>query len=92
MPQASDAQRALMAKWFPTYDDPQYGATSNASGIADGPPMQFLLARGWTHKAGMWTKPTPSYTPSIYEVEILLFLRDEWDYDFHKPLYPELEN
>jgi hypothetical protein len=49
--------------------------------IDDYPPTAFLLARGWTEHAGMWTKPTPAHTPSTAEVECLTFLRDEWDYD-----------
>lgn len=89
MPQASDEQRALMAKWFPVYVDGPYGVTANDSGIADGPPAHFLLIRGWIEINGMWHKPTPAHSPSIYEVECLRFLRDEWDYDFHRPLYEE---
>lgn len=75
MPSSSDAQRQLMHTWFGDCDT-----------IG---PMQFLFARGWTEEAGMYTKPTPTYNPSVYEVECLLFLRDEWDFDFHKPLFPE---
>ena len=85
MPQASDVRRARMAQWFPTGRD----GCINRSGTDDGAPARFLLARGWTEEAGMWSKPTQSYNPSIYEVECLLFLRDEWDYDWYKPLYPE---
>lgn len=83
MPTASDESRALMAKWFGKHND-EY------AGLHDGPPMEFLFARGWTEERGMWSKPTPSHNPSIYEVACLLFLRDEWDYDFVKPLYPEI--
>ena len=75
MPQAADDQRALMNQWFGSID---------CIG-----PIDFLLARGWTEKGGMWSKPTPAYDPSIYEVECVKFLRDEWDYDWHRPLYPE---
>lgn len=91
MPTSSDQQRALMAKWFPTFDGPDGPTTPNDSGIADGPPIRFLIRRGWDlDNGGMWSKPTPSYNPSIYEIECLLFLRDEWDYDFHKPIFPEV--
>lgn len=84
MPTSSDEQRARMAKWFPHVDE-------NMSGTDDAPPSRFLLARGWTlDRGGMWSKPTPSHNPSVYEVECLLFLRDEWDYDFHKPIFPEV--
>lgn len=76
MPQASDEQRALMQKWF-------------GDAISDSGPMQFLLARGWTEKAGMWTKPVPAHNTSIYEAACIRFLRDEWDYDWEAPLYPE---
>lgn len=84
MPTASDYQRALMAKWFPSTDP------DNSSGVNDGPPYAFLIARGWTEKSGLWSKPTSFHNPSMYEVECLLFLRDEWDYDFTRPLYQEL--
>lgn len=80
MPQASDEQRDLMAKWFPV---------DNEAGVDDWQPIQFLQARGWAEKAGMWSKPSPSYNPSYYEVQCLLFLRDEWDYDWLTPLFQE---
>lgn len=83
MPQASDGLRALMARWFPDGMD----NTSNTYGVDDWAPTQFLLARGWTEHRGVWSKPTPSHSPSIYEEACLVFLRDEWDYDFQKPLY-----
>jgi hypothetical protein len=70
MPQASDAQRELMAKWF------------GGDGIDDGPPYAFLMSRGWTDKAGMLVKPTRSYSISQYEWECICFLCDEWDYGF----------
>lgn len=69
MPQASDEQRALMQAWF------------NDS-ISDGPPTEFLRARGWIEVGGMWEKPTSSHSTSAYEIECLKFLRDEWDYGF----------
>ncbi len=75
MPQASDAQRAVMEKWFGSIDDAG--------------PTDFLLARGWSQHAGVWSKPTPNHNPSAYEIECLLFLRDEWDYDFHRPIFQE---
>lgn len=84
MPTSSDAQRALMARWFP-HSGPD---GDNSTGIDDSGPCAFLFARGWTEHSGMWVKPTPAYTPSIYEEACLIFLRDEWDYDFQKPLYP----
>jgi hypothetical protein len=81
MPQASESLRTLMRQWFHTTDD--------------GPPTRFLDARGWTCHKGMWTKPSPSYQPSDYEVACLRYLRDEWDHDWHKPLFftldPDLE-
>jgi len=71
MPQASDEQRALMQKWF--------GNTIN-----DGPPYAFLLAHGYTEPEGkgLWKKPTPSHTISMFEWECLNFLCDEWDYGY----------
>lgn len=76
MPQASDEDRNVMRRWF--------------GSISDDGPAKFLLARGWTEKAGMWSKPTSFYSPSIYEVKCLVFLRDEWDYNWKDALYQEL--
>lgn len=84
MPSASDGLRALMARWFPTC---LMGGYPNTNGTDDGAPAHFLFVRGWTEENGIWRKPTPSHTPSIYEEACLIFLRDEWDYDFEKPLY-----
>ena len=67
MPQASDAQRDLMAQWF---GDP----------VSDGGPLDFLMARGWSCRGGMFRPPVPYYRPSIYELECVDFLCDEWDY------------
>lgn len=78
MPQASDLQRALMAKWFPHYED----GTPNEGGIADGPPARFLLSHGFVEKCGMWYPPTPTYNISPDELACLEFLCDEWDYAF----------
>lgn len=69
MPSASDAQHQIMKEWF-------------GSEVGEEEPRRFLAARGWTEQAGMYSPPVPSHNPSIYEVECLLFLRDEWDYDF----------
>jgi hypothetical protein len=69
MPQASDEQRELMRKWFGNSTD-DYG------------PYKFLLLHGFYERAGMWYKPTPSYTVSIYEYACLNFLVDEWDYAY----------
>lgn len=78
MPQASDATRALMEKWF---HDP----------ISDEGPTKFLLSHGWHDANGMWFKPTSAYTPSIYEIACLMFLRDEWDHNWHEPLFSQRE-
>lgn len=75
MPQASDGQRDLMAKWFPE---------ASAPGIDDWPVIQFLEAHGYTFtRGGMIEKPTPSHTVSMFEWECLNFLCDEWDYDYN---------
>lgn len=74
MPTASNSQRDLMNKWF-------------GDEIDDRGPTKFLLARGWTERGGMWTKPVSAHNPSDYEVQCLLFLHDEWDHDFHTPLF-----
>ena len=73
MPSASDYQRDLMRHWF------------GGEGIDDGPPLAFLLARGWKDFGGLLVKPTFSHTVSAYEYECCAFLRDEWDYDFQTP-------
>lgn len=67
MPQATDEQRALMERWF---GDP----------IDDGGPYRFLMARGYTEKAGWLFKPTPSHTVSLEEGACIDFLCDEWDF------------
>lgn len=79
MPSASDELNDLMAKWFPAHE----------VFASDHGPIQFLLSHGWTEQAGMWFKPVSAYNPSIYEVMCLKFLRDEWDYDWHEPLFQE---
>jgi len=69
MPQAADEQRALMGKWF-------------GDEVGDGGPHTFLLSRGYTEKAGLISKPTPSHTMSSEEAECIEFLCDEWDYAY----------
>jgi hypothetical protein len=70
MPSAPDELRDLMEKWF---GDP----------IDDGPPYRFLMARGWTERAGMLIKPTPAHTVSEYEWACIQFLCLEWDYGYN---------
>lgn len=77
MPSASEDLRQLMTSWFGC--------------IGDFGPYLFLKSRGWTEKAGMFSKPTPSYNPSIYEAACLHFLADEWDFGWHEPLYWTVE-
>lgn len=69
MPQASEAYRALMNKWF---DDP----------ISLEGPEEFLRARGWTFPGGVCTPPTPAHQPSAYEYACICFLCHEWDYGY----------
>ena len=69
MPQSSDEQRALMEKWF--------GDAIDMAG-----PYKFLRARGWSERAGMFLKPTPSHTISEYEWQCVAFLCDEWDFGY----------
>lgn len=69
MPQTSDEMRALMQKWF-------------GEAIDDTWPLYFLLSRGWTEKGGMLFPPTSAHTCSDYEYACLLYLREEWDYDW----------
>ncbi len=71
MPQASDDDRAKMAKYF------------GGDGIADGPPMQYLYDKGWKFKrSGMIEKPSLDYKPTKQEWDCLYFLCDEWDYGY----------
>lgn len=69
MPQALDAQRDLMEKWF-------------GCPVADDGPYLFLRARGYTDDAGHLSPPTKSHSISDYEWECIAFLCDEWDYSF----------
>lgn len=78
MPQASDGLHDLMHRWFGSPDP--------------NGPHSFLLARGWTDQSGYLIKPTIAYQPSPYEAACLLFLRDEWDYDFDAALWPYIDN
>jgi len=68
MPTANDTQRNLMKKWF--------GSIDNAE------PLRFLFTRGYTEEAGMIRPPTSAHTFSREEMACILFLRDEWDYNF----------
>jgi hypothetical protein len=69
MPQTSDEMRELMNEWF---GDP----------IDMGGPYMFLRRHGYTEKAGMFYKPTPSHTVSEFEWKCLCFLFEEWDFGF----------
>ena len=69
MPTASDELRAKMYVYF-------------GEEIDDGPPTRFLEAAGYTERAGIWSKPAPQHVITEKEFYCLLFLRDEWDYDF----------
>lgn len=71
MPQASDALRNLMTKWFGSYDDAG--------------PFKLLQSKGWTCHAGMWFPPTSSYYGPREDYILLKFLNNEWDYDFKTP-------
>jgi len=73
VPSASEDLRQLMTSWFGC--------------IGDFGPYLFLKSRGWTEKAGTFSKPTPSYNPSVYEAACLYFLIDEWDFWCSDPLH-----
>jgi hypothetical protein len=71
MPQASDEDRAKMAKYF------------GGLGISDAEPTQYLLSEGWKFLPnGMIAKPVPDYKPMQKEWDCLYFLCDEWDYSY----------
>ncbi len=73
MPQASDEDRALMAKWF-------------GDEIGCEAPSEFLQSRGYKlNRDWTWTKPTPSHSVSAEEKACIFFLIDEWDYDGCRP-------
>lgn len=71
MPSTSQAVHDLMKKWFPEIED-LYGL--------DGAAFRFLEVRGWTDKAGLLIPPTPSHRCSIYELQCIRYLCEEWDY------------
>lgn len=69
MPQAADAVRSLMRDWFGSIDLYE--------------PMEFLLSHGYTNDDnGIIRAPTRSHTVSADEDQCIMFLCDEWDYDF----------
>lgn len=70
MPSASDEQRELMQKWF--------GEDIDTTG-----PLNFLLERGWTDRAGLLFPPVPSHQPSQYEMACVWYLCDEWDFAYN---------
>lgn len=71
MPQASDEDRAKMARYF------------GGDGISDAEPTQYLHSRGWVFtRSGMIEKPSADYKPTAQEWDCLYFLCDEWDYGY----------
>ena len=71
MPQASDEDRAKIAKYF------------GGSGISDAEPTQYLHGKGWKFtQGGMIEKPCEDDTPCEQEWDCLYFLCDEWDYGY----------
>lgn len=79
MPQASDELRHLMGQWF-------------GDEINDQGPLRFLEARGWTFPRGLCVPPVSSYNPTQYELAVVQFLCDEWDFGYNgvPDLVPEL--
>jgi hypothetical protein len=72
MPQASDEDRAKMAKYF------------GGDGISDAEPTQYLHGKGWIFtRGGLIQKPQlAGYNPCNKEWDCLYFLCDEWDYGY----------
>lgn len=70
MPRATDAHRAVMAKWF-------------GSAVDEQGPYAFLRARGWTDVGGLLIPPVPAHNPSLYEYACIEFLCDEWDFAYN---------
>lgn len=68
MPTSPDWVRDLMIKWFGDIDA--------------GPPLKFLLARGYVEKRGMLFPPVSAHKVSSYEWECICFLCDEWDFAY----------
>lgn len=69
MPQASDDLRDLMGLMF------------NGERISDGPPIEFLLSKGYKLRED-WTWELPNKDHHILEKEelCLRFLTEEWDF------------
>ena len=75
MPTALDTQREFMHRWFGDY-------------VCDRGPLEFLRARGWTDSGGILTPPVSAHNPSVYELECVYFLCDEWDYGYRGKYRP----
>lgn len=68
MPNASNDLRELMGLMF-------------GDNISDGPPMQYLLDRGWKlNRKWEWVKPTYNHFVGEKEELCIRFLMDEWDF------------
>lgn len=68
MPTASDELREEIRKMF--------------NGTIDcKEPLQFLLDKGYTEKAGM-IRPAPRHIPTTEEWTCIEFLCDEWDFGY----------
>lgn len=72
MPQASDELRAAMQTRF------------GGNGIDDGPPWEYLAARGYTERGGLIKMPSKDHEMTAEEGECIDFLCDEWDMAFYR--------
>lgn len=71
MPSASDEVQAIIRATFGSLDD--------------GPPLQFLLDRGYTEERGWISMPSPDHVIKDDEGDCITFMCDEWDYGFGGP-------
>ena len=69
MPSSTDERRARMNDWF---GDP----------VDDTGPIHFLISRGYTPtKEWGWKPPVSQHTSNFCEMECIIFLIEEWDWD-----------
>jgi hypothetical protein len=75
MPQATDELRARMKARF-------------GDEIADGPPWEYLVSRGYAQRGYMIFMPSAEHKMTEEEGECIDFLCDEWDWAFSREPRP----
>ena len=79
MPQADKEVCDLMEKWF-------------GSPIDEGPPLSFLLSRGYKEKNGFISHEVMSHKPTEEENICIEFLICEWDFSLENEYFNYLRN